>query len=306
MQKRVEYFLFQCVKHFVLLLPLKSVQRLGELLGSLGYYLMKRRQHVALENLFHAFPEKSEQERAAIAKGAFKNYGIVFMELLWFPNLDGFTLQEFVSIKNKEIMFDCYKRNKGMVLLSGHFGNWELGALAVGYSLKQPITIIVQTQSNQLVDKVINEHRCLFGNKVVPMEKSPREILRTLYEEGIVAIAPDQSAAMESIYVEFFGRKVSTHQGPAVFALRSRAPIIMGFMQRQPDGKYVLVLEEIPTNDLSVDSEENILELTRRHTSLLEQYIRRYPDHWLWMHRRWKHTIEDNSMTSLSHQSIHA
>jgi KDO2-lipid IV(A) lauroyltransferase len=306
MQMNLEFFFFQLFKNFVLLLPLKSAQRLGALLGLLGYYVMQTRRNIALENLQFAFPEKSQRQRKKIAKGAFKNYGITIVEMLWFPKLDESLLHHFVKIKNLDIMLERYKRGKGMVMLSGHFGNWELIALAVGYVSKLPITIIVQTQSNRLVDDVINHHRCLFGNRVVSMEKSPREILRVLSAGGVVAIAPDQSAARESIYVSFFGRKVSTHQGPAVFALRSGAAMQMGFIIRQKDGTYEIVLEEIFYNDLHSYSEENVIELTRRHTEVLERYIRMYPDHWLWMHRRWKHIAADTVEPSLSQSPIHA
>lgn len=306
MLHRIEYFVFQCFKYLVLLLPLKSAQRLGKLLGTIAFYLVASRRNVALDNLSRAFQEFTEKERIAIAKGAFRNYAIALVELLWFPNLDDSLLLNLVRFKNIELLFECFKRGKGIIMLTGHFGNWELGALATGWYCKQPITIVVQTQSNHRVDEIINRHRCLFGNRVVPMEKAPREILRTLSEGGIVALAADQSAAMESIYVEFFGRKVSTHQGPAVFALKSGAPMLMGVMQRSSDGTYEITLEEIPTADLAGYSEEHVIELTRRHTSLLEQYIRRLPDHWLWMHKRWKHTLKDNvELTSSAQRSVH-
>jgi KDO2-lipid IV(A) lauroyltransferase len=289
----LEFFLFQCFKWFVLALPLKSAQRLGALLGGLAYYVSSARRRIALENLEHAFPEKSERERVRIAKGAFRNFGIAFVELLWFPNLTDPIIRQLVRVQNPQVMTEGHKKGKGMIMLAGHFGNWELTALAVAHQLNMSVTIIVQTQSNKLVDAVINRHRCLFGNRVVAMGASVREIVRTLQNRGIIAIAPDQSGPMEGVFVEFFGRKVATHQGPAVFALRSGAPLQMGFMIRQPDGTYEVVLHEIDTTDLGGAMEDNIQELTRRHTALLEEYIRKYPDHWLWMHRRWKNIWED-------------
>ncbi len=292
MRNRLEFFLFQLVKWFVLALPLKSAQRLGRILGSGAYHLLGKRRAVTFDNLRHAFPEKSAEELAAIARGAFRNYGVALMEFLWFPNLTEERLRALVRPENIELMEHGFARGKGMVMLSGHFGNWELIALAMAHFARHPFTIIVQTQSNRLVDAVINRHRCLFGNKVVPMESSVREILRTLQEGGIVAIAPDQSGPMEGVFVDFFGRSVATHQGPAAFALRSGAPMQMGFIIRRSDGTYDVVLEEIPTADLAGYTEDHVLELTRRHTALLERYIRAHPDHWQWMHRRWKHTWE--------------
>lgn len=290
--KRIEFYLFQLFKWIVLTLPLKSAQRLGYYLGSLSYYIVGGRRRIALDNLRHAFPEKSEDECKHIAKGAFRNFAISFIELLWFPNLTDEIIRRLVRVRNLEIMIEAHNQNRGMVMLAGHFGNWELIALAIAYLTKIPVTIVVQTQSNELVDAVINRHRCLFGNRVVPMGGALREIIRTIQSGGVIAIAPDQSGPMEGVYVEFFGRLVASHQGPAVFALRSSSPMQMGFMLRQGDGTYDVILEKIPTSDIAEYNEENVRELTRRYTAYLERYIQRYPDHWLWMHRRWKHTWE--------------
>lgn len=292
MRSRIEFLLFQLVRWFVLSLPLKSAQRLGRYLGTAAFSLLSRRRAVAIDNLRHAFPEKSDAELNKIARGAFRNYGIALIEFLWFPHLTDQILRKLVKPMNLELMQRGFAKGKGMVMLSGHFGNWELIALAMARLAGLPFTIIVQTQSNRLVDAVINRQRCMFGNKVIPMGISVREIIRTLQEGGIVAIAPDQSGPIEGVFVDFFGRSVATHQGPAAFALRSGAPMQMGFIVRQTDGTYEVVLEEIPTSDLAGTKEENVVELTRRHTALLERYIRRYPDHWQWMHRRWKHTWE--------------
>lgn len=300
MRSRLEFLLFQLFKWIVLALPLKSAQRLGSYLGSVGYYVVGRRRKIALENLRYAFPEKSERDLRNIAKGAFRNFAIAFTELLWFPNLTDEIIRKLVHIRNLEVITDSYRTGKGLILLAGHFGNWELNALAVGHLANIPLTIIVQTQNNNLVDAVINRHRTLFGNRVVPKGASIREIVRTLRERGVVAIAPDQSGPTEGPYVQFFGRMVSAHQGPAVFALKSGAPMVMGFMVRRHDGTYEVTLEEVPSAGLTAHNDQAMLQLTQRYTDLLERYIRQYPDHWLWLHRRWKHTqsfVERQSVT---------
>ncbi|MBI4809902.1 MAG: hypothetical protein HY800_00315, partial [Ignavibacteriales bacterium] len=257
MRHRIEFILFQIFRYLVLLLPLKSAQRFASMIGSAAFYIVPKRREVALENLRYAFPEKSEGERIAIAKGSFKNYATALVELVWFPNLSDKVLGKLVKTKYLNVILEKYSTGKGLILLSGHFGNWELIALGIAYLSKLPFTIIVQTQNNKLVDAVINKHRCLFGNKIVPMGMSVREIIRTLKEKGVVAIAPDQSGDREGgLYLEFFGRKVSTHQGPAVFALRTGAPLLMGFMIRQSDGTYEVDIEEIRFSDLSGYTEE--------------------------------------------------
>jgi KDO2-lipid IV(A) lauroyltransferase len=116
-----------------------------------------------------------------------------------------------------------------------------------------------------------------------------REILTALRKGELVGIAPDQSGPKEGPYVAFFGRCASTHQGPAVFSLRTGAALVLATCVRQNDGSYEIFFEEIPAEDLTGDSPENILELTRRHTQALERKIRSHPGQWLWLHRRWKH-----------------
>jgi len=296
MRERIEFLLFRFLQHIILALPLLWAQRVGAFIGIAAYHGISSRRRVALENLEHAFPEKTVDEREMIARGAFRNYGIAMMEFLSFPKLDEQKLRTLVRVKNMSLMTEGHARGKGMVMLSGHFGNWELIAFAVASLARIPFTIIVQTQSNHSVDHAINRLRCLRGNRVVPMGMSVREILKTLRSGGIVAIAPDQSGPLEGVFIDFFGRIVATHQGPAAFSLRTGAPVQMGFIIRQPDGTYDVTLEEIPTADLSGDGDANILELTQRHTALLERYIRQYPDHWLWMHRRWKHTRESTRL----------
>ncbi len=295
---RIEFVLFQLLKRIVVSLPLRSAQRLGAALGGGAYYVMSRRRRIANENVRFAYPDMSEEDRNAIAKGSFKNFGISFIELLWFPNITPEILNKFVRFDDGSFLEEINRSANGAILLTGHFGNWELSALATGKRLTKPMAVIIQTQNNRLVDAVINRHRSQFGNRIVPMGISVREILRTLDAKGVVALAADQSAAKESIHVEFFGRRVATYEGPAMFALRVGAPIIMEFTVRQPDFSYTIEHAVVPMDNLPAGKEEQILELTRRHTMMLERYIRKYPDQWLWLHRRWKHVEESTSGTN--------
>ena len=292
MREWLEYAGFQCVRLMVLALPLKSAQRLGAALGAAAYRLVGSRRAIALDNLRHAFPEKSEAERVAIAKGAFRNYGMALIELLWFPNFTDASLRALLHPVGIERIGRKLGEGKGLIVLSGHYGNWELIAFGMSHLSGHPFSIIVQTQSNSRIDAVINRHRSAFGNICIPMGVSVREMLKTLHSGGVVAIAPDQSGPIEGVFVNFFGRSVASHQGPAAFALRTGAPMLMGFMIRQSDMTYEVRVEEVPSDDLTGYTPENVVELTQRHTAILEEFIRRHPDHWQWMHRRWKHTWE--------------
>ncbi|MGO9480887.1 MAG: lysophospholipid acyltransferase family protein, partial [Candidatus Kryptoniota bacterium] len=138
--------------------------------------------------------------------------------------------------------------------------------------------------------------RALLGNSTVPMANSIRASLSSLRANGIVALLVDQSAAKESATARFFGIDVPTFQGPSSFALRTRSAVQIGFLIRKDDGTYRLDLHEIDYADLKDDSEENIIELTQRHVSALEEYIRKYPANWLWFHKRFKHVSSFQDM----------
>ncbi len=289
MTNRLEFILFSFFGFLVRLLPLRLAQSFGSYIGSLGFLVASRRRAIAINNLTHAFPDKSREDIKKIARGAFQSYGISIAEFLWFPRLTPQRLRRFVRFLNVDIIGEAYARSKGIILMSGHFGNWELMALSTAHFSGYPLSIIVQNQRNRLVNKIINGYRCIWGNSVVPMELSAREILRKLSDGQAVGILADQSAPQEGLFVSYFGRPAATHQGPAIFSLRTGAPILMGFPIRQPDGRYQVIYEEVDQHDLNGYSVENVAELTRRHVALLEKYVRKYPEQWLWMHRRWKH-----------------
>jgi KDO2-lipid IV(A) lauroyltransferase len=292
MSHKIEFAFFKLLQWVLMMMPFKSVQRLGAGLGLAGYYLIGSRRATALDNLRHAFPDHPPSELRAIAKRSFMNYGTTLMEFFWIPALTEPMLDKIYLSSQFATMSEAVARGKGGVFLTGHMGNWELLALASSRYAKTHFTIIVQTQSNKYFDEEINRGRTKFGNRVVPMGISIREILRTLQQGGMIGLAGDQSGAKEGVYVDFFGRSTATHQGPAVFALKCRVPLLLALSFRRPDGSFEVDIQEIPVSDLQGYSEANVLELTRRHTSALEAAIRRQPDQWLWMHRRWKNTWE--------------
>jgi KDO2-lipid IV(A) lauroyltransferase len=292
----IEFLAFSLFRGFLHLIPFGLVQRTGRCLGRAGYYLLRSRRGITLDNLRHAFPGTGEPELNRIALGAFENFGIAMSEFLCFSRLAPDDLRRLMNFEANSSHFGRLAGRKGLLFLSGHFGNWELTGAGSSCLGGVEYLVIVKRQSNTMVDRVVEGLRCRFGNRVVPMEKAVRETMKRLAEGGAVALAPDQSASKESEFVSFFGREVATFRGPAAFALRAGVPMMMGFTVRRDDYTYDFILEEVKSDDLDGATEANILELTRRHVRLLEDHIRRHPDHWLWMHRRWKHvTVPDAS-----------
>jgi KDO2-lipid IV(A) lauroyltransferase len=289
MRDKSEYCLFVLLGFFVRLMPLRAAQRFAVMLAYIAYHLIHIRKSVTIDNLKHAFPEKEDSEINRIAYGAYRNLFIAVVELLWFPRFSDKKINKTVRVRNIELAHRAYNEQKGLIVLSAHFGNWELLAMAGARIFGRPFTIIVQGLRNRYVGDLINKYRCLYGNQVVDVAVSVREILKALYEKRVVAMVADQSAGAEGPFVELFGRPASTHLGPALFSLRSGAPLQMGFMIRQKDGTYEIAIEEVDKTGIAEYTQPNALELTRRHVAILEKYVRQYPDHWLWQHRKWKH-----------------
>ena len=287
--RRIEFLFFSLFRGCLLLMPFPWIQRAGRFLGRGFYYLMPGRRAITLDNLRHAFPGKTEDELRTVARGAFENFGIAMSEFLCFSKIGQPDLRRLMNYDENRAHFQAIAAGSGLVYLSGHFGNWELSGAGSACLAGVQYLVVVKTQANRLVDRVVTGLRCGFGNSVVPMERAIRESMTALRNGGVVALAPDQSATRESDFIPFFGRDVATFRGPAAFALRAGVPMKMGFTVRRADYTYDFILEEVPTSDLNGATEENVRELTRRHVSLLERYIRLHPDHWLWMHRRWKH-----------------
>jgi len=285
----IEFTVFQCLGFMVRLLPLHLVHKTGFVAARLAYPVLKSRREVARRNLRNAFPEMDESQREHIAFESFQNISATFLELLWLKNLTKEGIQQRVAIDNIDLLEQLRGKQKGIVFLTAHFGSWELAIQAISVYTNAHVCTIAKAQSNIFVDRVINQWRMLFGLKIIPMGVSVREIIRTLQQGEIIALAADQTAPKESVSVEFFGRHVPTFQGPAVFSLKTGAPIILGCTVRQKDGNYKMHLVQVPGDDLVGFSDEHVLELTKRQVRLTEEIIRQYPEQWMWMHKRWKH-----------------
>lgn len=295
----LEYAAFQLVAFLVQLLPISGARWIGRRLGRFVFHPLGYRKEVTLSNLRRAFPEKAQVEIESIARGAYENIGIALLELTWFPKMSREHLGEMVHFDKPDILQNAYNKGKGLIILTAHFGNWELLGQSFIVKFGFPVNGLAKTQSNPLVNESINRRRSRIGNKVIQMETSLREVVKALRHGEAVGLVADQAAPKENVPIEFFGTMVPTHQGPSAFCLKLGSPMVSVFSVRRPDGSYDAIVQEVPSEDLKGDSEENINELTRRHVKITEEIIRKHPDHWLWQHKRWKHVpLEKNPQGS--------
>ncbi len=284
----IEYILFRFAGIVLRFFPLTTVQRAGAGLGEFVGMRLGYRRAVTMDNLRNAFPDEEEKKLWQITRGAFRSVGTALFEFLSFPRMDPAAIARLIEIENPELVAEAYSRGKGLILLTAHFGNWEVFAQSIPIRTGIPLHVIVKPQANRRIDGTINQWRTMFGNTIVPMD-SVRELLKVLHEKKAVGIVADQTAAKESISVPFFGRAVPTFEGPAVFSLKTGAPLLLGFAVRRQNGSYSARFQEVPSGDICEYTRENVAELTRRHVALTESVIRQYPDQWMWMHKRWKH-----------------
>ena len=288
---RLEYWLAFSLCFLARLLPYRLALFLGEILGDITFQVIKFRRGVALKNLRLCFKEKSPAELKRIGKRTYRNIGKSFVEYALFPRLDRQRISEMVELKHAEYLDQALKRGKGVILLAGHFGNWELMAAAVARRTGHPVDVLVREQHNPLTDRLMNQYRRMMGSGIIKAGTSAKGVVRALKQNRLVAMLSDQDAGKHGVLVDFFGYPASTPKGPAAFSLHTQAPIIMAFIIRDKRKKQKVLLKRLDLTQNTGAKEEDIRRITQKYTSILESYIRKYPDHWYWIHRRWKSTL---------------
>jgi KDO2-lipid IV(A) lauroyltransferase len=280
-----EYIPVRLFQLLMEILPHRVALYKGSVLGIIAFSILGIRKRVSLENLRLAFPEKDEREIAAIAKRSYQLFGMTVAEICRFRRLGSSVTDKIVELDGVENLEKALSQGKGVIMVTGHFGNWELyGCLSqLGY----PVTFMVGEQHNLLVDRLINSLREALGTKLSPLTGDLREILKDLKSDRAVGFLSDQNAGKRGIFVDFFGRKASTPFGAARFSMLTGAPVVTGGAVRLPGGKHRLVVDE-PIYPSASRGDKEMFRLTQAYTTRLEELVRRYPDHYFWPHRRWK------------------
>ena len=289
MKNRIEYILFVSFSYFIRLLGLRLSRKFSWICAFIFFYFIPIRKEVTLSNLKKAFPDYSQDKIRKIAFGSYRSFLIALIEILHLPAMRREDMKKAIICPNLSLIKEKYSENKGVILLSAHFGNWEYVAASAALQVDMPFHVVVKPQRNPYVTNWLNKMRTKWNNKVISLGISIREIYKNIKEKNLVAMVADQRGPYEGIRVDFFGIKTAVYSGTAALALKTSAPIIYGITVRQPDYSYKVILDEISMENLPEDEEEKIIEVSQRHTSYLEKFIRQYPEQWLWMHKRWKY-----------------
>ncbi len=271
----------------VAVLPAFLVRALGAALGRTFYALDRSHRRVALANLAQCFPSRSEAERKAIARRMFRHFGILLLELLRFGRLSPELMRDRVVVDGEDRVRAAYAKGKGVLFFTGHFGYWEMHAM-VHALVFQPIGVLARPLDNPGLHLLLEDMRQRTGNTVIYREGAVRKVLRTLaMGQGVALLIDQHMHSPDAIWVRFFERPAATTSTLAAVALRTGAPVIPVFAVPMPDGRLKLVYEP-PVEPPGPDTPDPVREFTQRCTDVLEMYVRRQPELWLWMHRRWR------------------
>ena len=258
-------------------------------LGWAFYLLHFRLRQVGMRNLALAFPEKSVAERKRILRGEFTSLGRQLAELCQFPRYTPENVDQVVVYDGLENYTQAYARGKGVLFLTAHFGGWELSAFA--HSLHGHwLHIVMRPMDNQYLDRLIQQYRTMHGNKTVAKDDFVRGLLAAMKAGETVGILMDTNMTPpQGVFVDFFGVPACTASGLARIALRTDAAVVPGFtIWDQAQGKYRLRFDPGLELIRSGDQEADIVANTQMFTKVIEDYVRKYPEQWLWVHRRWK------------------
>jgi Kdo2-lipid IVA lauroyltransferase/acyltransferase len=287
LQHRLEYAAVRAVVAAVRLLPVPAVLALGTLLGWSFSAFDRAHRRLALANLVAAFPLRTRRECRHIARGMFAHFGRLLMALLKFSTMRPEAMLARVEFEGTERVAAAHAHGKGVLLFTGHFGFWEINALVHALAL-QPIAVLARPLDNPLLHALLESVRQSTGNSVIYRRGAIRRVLRALAANQAVAILIDQHIqTSEAVYVDFFNRPAATTSALAALALRTGAPVVPVFALPLAGGRFRMVYEH-PVDPPRGDDPDAVREFTQRCTDVLEMYVRRYPDLWLWMHRRWR------------------
>lgn len=290
MRHALEHALVRALLVFVRLAPGTVVRAMGTLLGLTFYVLDRAHRRIAERNLATAFPARSAEERKTIARAAFAHFGRLLFDLLEFSTLTPEQMLARVDVDGEERVRLAYAQKKGVLFVTGHFGFWELQAL-VHALLLEPIAVLARALDNPKLNDLLEQIRTRTGNSVIYRRGTIRRVMRTLDAGKGVAILIDQHImSRDAIYVDFFSRPAATTSAVAALALRTGAPVVPVFALPQPGGRYRLIYEH-PVAPPRADAPDAVRDFTQRCTDVLEMYVRRNPELWLWMHRRWRNDV---------------
>ena len=286
---RAEYAALRGAVAAIERLSFRTAGSIGARIGGLGYRPLGIRRDVVERQLSVSFPGRTPEDVARIARAAYAHLGQTSIETAILPSYSRLQIIDlFEAVHGWDIVEERLARGKGLVMVTGHLGNWELGGAYIA-ARGVAIDVVARHMENPLFDRYLTATRERLGMTVVHDNEAVRCVPRSLRSGRAVAFLIDQgTVGLASTWVPFFGRYAKTPRGPAVFALRLGSPMVFGVAIRQPSGRYQLTFEPIDVVDTG-DRESDVDRIVNDYTRVLERWVCTAPEQYLWHHRRWKH-----------------
>lgn len=285
----LEYVPIRLAQEVLRWLPRRTALRVGRALGRIAYHLDARHRRVALDNLAASLPElATDRQRRRVARRCFEHFGAVGIECLLMPYRRPEDAETIAIWEGLDHLRKAHLKGNGVFVTSGHLGNWEMVALLQGWR-GIPMSMVTRPLDNPRLEELLATGRKMSGNEIIHKQRAVRGMLQALRNRRSIALVIDQDfPRSDRIFVDFFGRPAATAPTLGLLAVRTRAPIVPVVSDLLADGRYRIrylpPVEWISTGDREAD----VLDIMSRCTALLEEEIRRNPEQWLWMHRRWK------------------
>jgi KDO2-lipid IV(A) lauroyltransferase len=278
---------FKGFSFLISLLPRVLHDRMGDMIGLLWFDLLRIRRQVAIANVGIAFPEMSCEERTKLARASLRHMGRTIVEFTLFPFLTKQKIARYFVFENFEIADNALKSGKGALMLTLHLGNGDFATAAMS-QMGYPLSLISKEIKARWLNEMWFGMRSKHGTQFISPEKSSFEILRALKRNRLVIFVLDQFMGPPvGVRSKFFGKETGTAAGLAMIAVRTGVPVLPCYTYRRADGVHVARFEEpMPLDDRL--NEQNITVLTQAYTDKLESIVRRHPEQWMWIHRRWK------------------
>jgi KDO2-lipid IV(A) lauroyltransferase len=283
----------QLIRLLLRLLPLRLVPLPGRLLGWFLFSVLRLERRQTLATLELAFGgEYAPAERERLAGQCYRHFGGVITEFLSLPRLSPRWMGAFITLVNPTLLDEERQAGRGVILVSGHLGNWELMAAAIA-ARGLPISLYVGQQHNRTADAIINGIRRRMGEGTIAKHSA----MRGLKANEIVGLLPDQHYSRNRHFIRFFGRPSSSPPGPATLALHTGARLVFGESVRVGAFRYVARFSRIAVPPPSGNEELDLLRVSQAIADAVEKGVRRHPDQYFWMHRRWRQLPGEETLT---------
>ena len=286
---KIEYILIILVSGIAGIIGKKRIKRFANLLSWVIFYFIPIRKKTTIGNLKKAFPEKPQNEILKIAQSNYSSIILIMLEILLVSKMSKDELMTAVTCSDIGNIERLYNRGNGLILLTAHFGNWELGAIYLGSKTPVRLSVLVKPQSNKILDSWLNGIRRRFGNEIIFLGPSVRNIYKALKDKKIVGMVGDQRGHKDSRRINFFNVPTAMFTGTAEIALKLDVPILIVLGERIDSFNYKLHLKEIPIAEFGGSFDERVDQINQYYVNFLEDKVRMNPNQWFWMHKIWKY-----------------